>query len=291
MPTAKRLADERHARNAGSPTNKPQVKDADPVGIAGELIFAKWAGLSASPVNSLGPDRGWDFVTVDGRTIDVKSTNYGHGDDALKRRVGLFADEGQVKADIYVLVYVDQTEPPEGLVLGWATADEMAAAAVREVKRPGTAYSLRGHWIHRFKIRRPSTLQVNGTPEEIASRTEAAKGPPTLERFLAPDIGMLDVTMTADRKLGYVQFDDETGEKRGMIVYHANRKRKAAVGGFWYVFGDETNSASASWQQAAAHAYRLSMLRGLTFSPPREPQEAVVDPVEDHAQAGLDFTR
>lgn len=270
------LGEARHRHHRGSRTNRPIIEGNDPIGVAGELIFARKFGLPEDPTKRIGADRGWDFVAEDGRTIDVKATAYkgktgDTGDPSM--RVGLFADKGQVVADVYVLVYVDDVDKAAGRILGWATKDEMLAAPLRSTRKPGVDYALEGHWLHRSKLRGITSLVVQ-SPRTAPNRQPNGEIKRTVGTILGREC---QISTTVDGGMAHVAFSD-AGEALGAIVYRAEPKLGSPV---FYVLSPAEGVGYGTMGDALAAAVRHAAIT-------RERTPAPTSP-ESHSQPGLDF--
>jgi hypothetical protein len=126
---------ERIARERG--TSNPQVygeavkeSSRDPrrdhtIGVLGEMGFASYYGLTIN-ANSDQPDSGYDFlVKLDGEhtKVDVKTTQYEDG--------YLPVEINSVRADLYILAYVTDTEYSEIHLLGGASKDMILDSSKR----------------------------------------------------------------------------------------------------------------------------------------------------------------
>lgn len=276
------VARQRVAANSGCATNRPQVREADPVGVAGELIFARHYGLDPESVYATGRDPGYDFVTPDGQTIDVKATNYTTPDGKGWMRVGLFADEGQVTADLYVLVYVDDLPGEKGRELGWATRAELLEAEIVEVQKAGTKYRLRGHRLHRTKLHPMSEFPLKKPPTPLRGYVvPVERDAPFREPFTTNG---RECVITWDRlhRVGHIAFADG-GQDRGVVIYAAtNHKGKTS----WHVLARLGGAAYGSWSDAAHAAVRIAIVQRLADP---QPDLRLPAPVVTPAQPGLDI--
>lgn len=108
--------DVRHQRHASS---RPFSKDYQLKGLVGEYEFAKFSGLPLDIRPRPRGDGHVDFISRDGRTIDVKTANIPKW---------LFVESGKPTADIFVLAgYVPDHET--AFLLGWVTASRVLAVA------------------------------------------------------------------------------------------------------------------------------------------------------------------
>lgn len=75
-------------------TQRPLSKDYEYIGILGEYVFAEEFGFDVDTETRPAGDRGIDFTTAEGLTIDVKT---------FKKAFNLIVEQYHVNADIYVL--------------------------------------------------------------------------------------------------------------------------------------------------------------------------------------------
>ena len=113
------IAKNRYAsnRNGGVSDKKigPQsCEETDLEGICGEFAFCK--AMNLYPDMSISPRKGTDDVTLNGKTVDVKTTRYKTG-KLLARKT-----KGETPSDVYVLV-VGQC--PEYKIAGWCGSAEL----------------------------------------------------------------------------------------------------------------------------------------------------------------------
>lgn len=140
-------AEQRHRSNAYSRTNTPLTKDADQIGMAGEIAFAtRILGYEDYVPQTAHKSRGYQFVH-DGfwRIKVVTSRTPGH----------LFVKEGKVDAQLYVLAGINGDAAPENVWwCGFATEADVRLAVVTDPRagKPG-AYAQRAHSIPRGELR------------------------------------------------------------------------------------------------------------------------------------------
>ena len=115
---AKAVAKMRKDASKG-PNTRTFVPDNDITGACGEIAFANYMGVPWDWRNKPQGDDGIDFVIGD-CTIDVKSTKGGPD-----RR--LMVVEGQVKADIYVLVLRSPSDSSVVALAGWEEQENIIA--------------------------------------------------------------------------------------------------------------------------------------------------------------------
>lgn len=110
-------AAKRNAHFVNKATNRPLGRNYEETGMWGEWEFGKWSGLM--PRLEAGGDGGYDFLLPVRLRVDVKASRRG---DAL------LVEVGKVKADVYVLVKVEESEEcqtqtatttPTVKLLGW----------------------------------------------------------------------------------------------------------------------------------------------------------------------------
>lgn len=113
------LAKQRHSSNRSGGVVDAKIgpqscEDTDLEGICGEFAFCK--AMNLYPDMSISPRKGTDDVTLNGKTVDVKTTRYKTG-KLLARKT-----KGETPSDIYVLV-VGQC--PQYKIIGWCRSTEL----------------------------------------------------------------------------------------------------------------------------------------------------------------------
>lgn len=109
------------------------------LGIIGELVLSYHTGLPVNFDLLYEGDGNLDF-DIRGKTVDVKSTQYWR-DPHLKQY-----PNPKKWSDIYILVSID-LKMREGLLVGWASADEMKSAPLVNYGH-GDQRSLPGSQLH-----------------------------------------------------------------------------------------------------------------------------------------------
>jgi hypothetical protein len=230
LSTTETIARHRSAQGVGSKTHTPHVKQADLVGAAGELIFARYIGVDPFTVDRGAPDSGWDF-TVGGYKIDVKGTDF-----QPRFKISLIVDVGQVKADLYVLVHVDDAIDARGTIMGWATAAEVSAAPLKVSglgKRVG--YDLTGHAINWRKLRPLETLPF----PKLEAKPRQRKPPPgvrveTQEDYLID--GLTSIVLYRS-KAGECETVTGLAGDVGFYLYNTPQHHNLDLPWIWYISG------------------------------------------------------
>ena len=136
-------ADRRHRLHESHPTHRPLSDGYELVGLKGEEEFARVFGgvvdLSSKPGGDGGQDAAVRLRTTRRFPVDVKTS---------RKPIHLPVEFGKVKTGtIYVLAaYSDATK--RARLLGWATADDLLAAPVRELTE-----GIKSHAIHVADLR------------------------------------------------------------------------------------------------------------------------------------------
>lgn len=111
-------------KNYSSTKNWSNGNSTHFLGVVAECAFSIYSGLDFDEnLNVLG-DPGYDFV-INGKTIDVKGTQYFH-DPHLKQY-----PNPKTWVDIYVLVGIDIAQK-RAKIFGWATKEEMQGATLKD---------------------------------------------------------------------------------------------------------------------------------------------------------------
>ena len=132
------IAKRRHDIHKNHASSRPLSKDYELVGLSGEIAFGKFSGLTPDLSERPEGDKGVDFTTPNGMTIDVKTA---------RKAFNLIHEEGKVFVDIYVLAqYADKTEKAD--LLGWEYGHALKDAPKRDF-----GYGIINHYIHKDKLR------------------------------------------------------------------------------------------------------------------------------------------
>lgn len=138
---AESIAAQRKTANRWSDTNEGISRDADLLGVAGEVAFATCFGLPHDRIHAIGAkvNRDGQFVVAGERVKVQTSYTPGH----------LLVQTTKVRAAIYVLARMDRTTR-EATLIGWATKGEVLAAPVLDLSKG--AYKLPSYAIPAAKL-------------------------------------------------------------------------------------------------------------------------------------------
>ena len=131
------IAQRRHDIHKSHASSRPLSKDYELVGLSGEVAFAEFSGLGVDWEERPSGDKGIDFTTPNGKTIDVKTA---------RKAYNLIHEENKSFADIYVLAqYIDNKE--ESILIGWEYGH-----VLKKSPRKDFGYGIINHYINKNKL-------------------------------------------------------------------------------------------------------------------------------------------
>mgnify|MGYP003650116573 FL=1 len=131
------IAQRRHDIHKHHASSRPLSKDYELVGLSGEVAFAEFSGLEVDWEERPSGDKGIDFITPNGTTIDIKTA---------RKAYNLIHEENKPFADIYVLAqYMDDTE--ESTLIGWEYG-----SILEKSPRKDFGYGIVNHYISKNKL-------------------------------------------------------------------------------------------------------------------------------------------
>jgi len=132
------VAQRRHDIHKHHASSRPLSKDYELVGLSGEVAFSEFSGLEVDWEERPSGDKGVDFITPNGMTIDVKTA---------RKAFNLIHEENKPFADIYVLAqYMDDTE--ESTLIGWEYG-----SILKKSPRKDFGYRIINHYIGKNKLK------------------------------------------------------------------------------------------------------------------------------------------
>ena len=138
MNRLRKIAQRRHDIHKNHASSRPLSKDYELVGLSGEVAFAEFSGLEVDWEERPSGDKGIDFTTPNGMTVDVKTA---------RKAFNLIHEENKPFVDIYVLAqYMDDME--EAALIGWEYGE-----ALEKAPRKDFGYGIINHYIHKNKLR------------------------------------------------------------------------------------------------------------------------------------------
>ena len=144
MNRLRKIAQRRHDIHKNHASSRPLSKDYELVGLSGEVAFAEFSGLEVDWEERPSGDKGIDFTTPNGMTVDVKTA---------RKAFNLIHEENKPFADIYILAqYMDDAE--EAALIGWEYGETLEKAP-----RKDFGYGIINHYIHKNKLRSMDDLK------------------------------------------------------------------------------------------------------------------------------------